>query len=109
LFDNTQKTLCYNAFSNEEKGNSTFVQIDFDENFLANFLRDLYQRKIQSILVEGGAILLQAFLNEELFDEIRVFKSPTAIKKGTAAPLLPTGIQLVNQVKVGEDWLSLFD
>lgn len=109
LFDNTQKTLCYNAFSNEEKGNTTFVQIDFDENFLTNFLRDLYERKIQSILVEGGAILLQAFLNEELFDEIRVFKSHNAIGKGTASPLLPTGARLVNQKKVGEDWLSWYD
>jgi diaminohydroxyphosphoribosylaminopyrimidine deaminase/5-amino-6-(5-phosphoribosylamino)uracil reductase len=108
LFDNTQKTLCYNAFRNEEKGSTTFVQIDFDENFLTNFLRDLYERKIQSILVEGGAILLQAFLNEELFDEIRVFKSPNAIKKGTAAPLLPTGIGLIQQEKVGDDWLTKY-
>jgi len=105
LFDNTQKTLCYNAFSNEEKGNTTFVQIDFDENFLTNLLRDLYNRKIQSILVEGGAILLQAFLNEGLFDEIRVFKSPNAIGNGTASPLLPTGIGLIQQEKIGHDWL----
>ena len=75
---------------------------------MTNFLRDLYERKIQSILVEGGAILLQAFLNEELFDEIRVFKSPNAIKKGTAAPLLPTGIGLIQQEKVGDDWLTKY-
>lgn len=108
LFDNTQKTLCYNAFSNEEKGGTTFVQIDFDENFLQHLLQDLYKRKIQSILVEGGAVILQTFLNEGIFDEIRIFKSPTTIGKGTAAPLLPTGIGLVRQEQIGRDWLTKY-
>jgi diaminohydroxyphosphoribosylaminopyrimidine deaminase/5-amino-6-(5-phosphoribosylamino)uracil reductase len=106
IFDNTQKTLVYNAFSSEERSQTTFVRINFDENFLRHFLQDLYNRKIQSLLVEGGAILLQAFLNEELFDEIRVFKSPDAIGKGTASPSLPTGVSLESQEKIGGDWLT---
>lgn len=106
LFDNTQKTLCYNAFRNEEKRPTTFVQIDFDENFLANLLGDLYERKIQSLLVEGGTVILQTFLNEGIFDEIRIFKSPKSIEKGTTAPLLPTGVRLLHQEKMGEDWLT---
>lgn len=109
LFDNTQKTLCYNAFRNEEKGQTTFVQIDFDENFLQYLLQDLYKRKIQSLLVEGGAVILQTFLNEGIFDEIRVFKSPNAIGKGTASPLLPMGIGLVQQEQIGRDWLAKYN
>ena len=109
LFDNTQKTICYNAFSNETEGETTFVQINFDENFLKHLLQDLYDRKIQSVLVEGGSQLLQAFLNEGLFDEIRVFKSPNPIGKGTAAPLLPTGVRFIHQEQVGTDWLSRYE
>lgn len=108
LFDNSQKTLCYNAFSNEEKGQTTFVQINFDENFLQHLLQDLYQRKIQSLLVEGGTVVHQTFLNEGIFDEIRIFKSPNAIGKGTAAPLLPAGVRLVRQTEIGGDWLTYF-
>jgi diaminohydroxyphosphoribosylaminopyrimidine deaminase / 5-amino-6-(5-phosphoribosylamino)uracil reductase len=108
LFDNTQKTLCYNAFRNEEKGQTTFVQIDFDENFLQHLLQDLYKRKNQSLLVEGGAVILQTFLNEGIFDEIRVFKSPNAIGKGTASPLLPMDVCLRQQEKIGDDWLKKY-
>lgn len=108
LFDNSQKTLCYNTFKNEELNNTTFVQIDFDENFLKHLLADLYQRKIQSVIVEGGTLILQTFLNEGFFDEIHVFKTANAIRKGTASPLLPTGVSLVNQTKIGGDWLSFY-
>lgn len=108
IFDNSQKTLLYNAFSSEEQGQTTLVRINFDEDFLMHFLQDLYRRKIQSLLVEGGAILLQAFLNEELFDEIRIFKSPDGIGKGTASPSLPSGVNLESQEKIGEDWLTKY-
>ncbi|AEI49543.1 bifunctional diaminohydroxyphosphoribosylaminopyrimidine deaminase/5-amino-6-(5-phosphoribosylamino)uracil reductase RibD [Runella slithyformis] len=109
VFDNTQKTLLYNAFSNEEEGETTFVQINFDENFIDRFLSDLHKRKIQSVLVEGGAQLLQAFLNDGHFDEIRVFTSPTPIRKGTSAPLLPTGVRLITQKQIGTDWLAYYE
>ncbi len=108
LFDNTQKTICYNAFSNEEEGETTFVQIDFDENFLPHLFKDFHSRKIQSVLVEGGSQLLQAFLNDGHFDEIRMFKSPNAIGKGTSAPLLPTGVRFTDQAKIGTDWLTCY-
>jgi len=108
LFDNTQKTRCYNAFKNEEDGQTTYVQIDFEEHFFAHLLDDLYRNKIQSLLVEGGAILLQSFLNEGIFDEIRIFKSPNAIGKGTAAPLLPLGLIQRSVENIGEDWLTIF-
>jgi diaminohydroxyphosphoribosylaminopyrimidine deaminase/5-amino-6-(5-phosphoribosylamino)uracil reductase len=108
LFDNTQKTFCYNAFRNEENGQTSFIQIDFEDNFLQHLRQNLHQRKIQSLLVEGGTVIHQTFLNEGIFDEIRIFKSPNAIGKGTAAPLLPTGVRLVHQEKVGDDWLSWY-
>lgn len=108
LFDNTQKTFCYNAFKNEEKGQTTLVQIDFDEGFLNHLLQDLYNRKIQSLLVEGGSLLLQTFLNEGIFDEIKVFKSSNAIGKGTTAPVLPTGVTQKKVEKIGGDLLTTF-
>jgi diaminohydroxyphosphoribosylaminopyrimidine deaminase / 5-amino-6-(5-phosphoribosylamino)uracil reductase len=109
VFDNTQKTIIYNAFSNEEEGETTFVQINFDENFIDRFLVDLHKRKIQSVLVEGGTQLLQAFLNDGHFDEIRVFTSPNSIGRGTSAPLLPTGVRFVTQKQIGTDWLAYFE
>ncbi|MFN4146399.1 MAG: bifunctional diaminohydroxyphosphoribosylaminopyrimidine deaminase/5-amino-6-(5-phosphoribosylamino)uracil reductase RibD [Runella sp.] len=108
LFDDSQPTLCYNAFKNDIKGQTTFVPIDFDDMFLENLMADLHRRKIQSLIVEGGSELLQSFLNKGLFDEIRIFKSPLILGKGTSAPLLPVGIALHNTQKTGVDWLMYY-
>ncbi len=37
----------------------------------------LYQRKIQSLLVEGGRQLLQSFIDDELWDEAYIEKCPS--------------------------------
>jgi diaminohydroxyphosphoribosylaminopyrimidine deaminase/5-amino-6-(5-phosphoribosylamino)uracil reductase len=76
--------------------NLDFVAIDFNDHFPQNLLTDLHARKIQSLLVEGGARLLQTFINQNLWDEIRVFKSPNTISEGIAAPILPENIYLKN-------------
>jgi diaminohydroxyphosphoribosylaminopyrimidine deaminase/5-amino-6-(5-phosphoribosylamino)uracil reductase len=68
---------------------TTWITIDFDENILTTILVHLHQRGIQSLLVEGGAVLLNAFLKEGLWDEGRVLTSPVKLRQGIAAPVLP--------------------
>jgi diaminohydroxyphosphoribosylaminopyrimidine deaminase/5-amino-6-(5-phosphoribosylamino)uracil reductase len=51
--------------------------------------------------------VLQSFLNQGLYDEIRVFKSPHCVGKGTAAPRLTQGSNPPPQEKNGEDWLYI--
>jgi diaminohydroxyphosphoribosylaminopyrimidine deaminase / 5-amino-6-(5-phosphoribosylamino)uracil reductase len=60
----------------------------FETADVAEILQQLYAQKIQSVLVEGGSKLLQSFINQGLFDEVRVFKSPKKIGAGVAAPVL---------------------
>lgn len=55
---------------------------------LPEILDDLYQRGIQSLIVEGGAKLLQSFINQELWDEARVETSMLLLGKGVASPIL---------------------
>ena len=55
---------------------------------LEEMLADLYERSIQSLMVEGGAKLLQSFIDEELWDEARIETAPFSIEKGTKAPFL---------------------
>ena len=56
-------------------------------------VRSLFERNIQSLIVEGGAKLLQSFLNENLWDEIQVEIAPFQLKSGIAAPT-PKGVLL---------------
>lgn len=77
------------------KDNSTPTVIYTHES-LREILTDLYEHGIQSLLVEGGASLLQSFINEGLWDEARIETSPSRLDAGTAAPIL-TNAQL-------QDW-----
>lgn len=50
--------------------------------------RILYEKGIQSIIIEGGAKTLQRFIDAGFWDEARVFKGTTSFGKGTKAPVL---------------------
>jgi diaminohydroxyphosphoribosylaminopyrimidine deaminase/5-amino-6-(5-phosphoribosylamino)uracil reductase len=51
-------------------------------------LNILYQREIQSVIVEGGAALLQSFIEQDLWDEVRIITSTQRIGNGVSAPNL---------------------
>ncbi|MDE6271512.1 MAG: bifunctional diaminohydroxyphosphoribosylaminopyrimidine deaminase/5-amino-6-(5-phosphoribosylamino)uracil reductase RibD [Muribaculaceae bacterium] len=60
---------------------------------LGQFLNRLYkEEKITSLMVEGGTMTLQEFLNEGLFDEVRVEVSPIRLRNGIPAPDLPLNL-----------------
>lgn len=48
--------------------------------------RILYEKDIQSVIIEGGAKTLQRFIDADLWDEARVFTGKTTFGKGTKAP-----------------------
>ena len=60
-------------------------------------LEYLYSEGKQSLVVEGGAQTLQAFLDRGLWDEIRVETAPVTLAAGVRAPQLPDGIELESQ------------
>lgn len=60
-------------------------------------LQHLYNEKKQSLIVEGGAETLKQFIDENLWDEIRIeTNSNLTIQQGVAAPELPKNAVLVN-------------
>ena len=52
-------------------------------------LHELYERKMQSVIVEGGRKVLDAFIDAELYDEVRILRSPQRLGSGLPAPTLP--------------------
>lgn len=88
------------------KDNSTPTVIYTHEN-IEEILADLYVRGIQSLLVEGGAKLLQSFIDKGLWDEARIETAPFCLGEGVQAPILAeaklAGKQVFCQNKV-ETW-----
>ncbi|WP_338877191.1 bifunctional diaminohydroxyphosphoribosylaminopyrimidine deaminase/5-amino-6-(5-phosphoribosylamino)uracil reductase RibD [Spirosoma sp. SC4-14] len=103
LFDNAQPTLVYNFLKTDLTGETTYCRLNADEPLLPQLLTDLYTRRIQSVLVEGGTTLLQSFIDAGLWDEMRVFRSRTMLQAGVKAPVVQGN--LVRSELVGDDEL----
>jgi diaminohydroxyphosphoribosylaminopyrimidine deaminase/5-amino-6-(5-phosphoribosylamino)uracil reductase len=96
LFDGAVKTIVFNQVKHEEKNNVMFYRLASGEDIIAGLLNALYQLKIQSVMVEGGAKLLQSFIDQNYWDEARVITNEQLmIDGGIEAPELKNN-SLVN-------------
>ena len=88
LYNNEAATWIINEKKEGLQGNIHFINIVFNESLIANLLHKLFEHKIVSLIVEGGAELLNNFINNELWDEARVFTGSQLLQEGLVAPIL---------------------
>ncbi|MBO3699363.1 bifunctional diaminohydroxyphosphoribosylaminopyrimidine deaminase/5-amino-6-(5-phosphoribosylamino)uracil reductase RibD [Fabibacter sp. E12] len=105
LFDGQQRTLVYNAQKSQSAHNLEYINVG-EENYLTFILKDLYDRKIQSIIIEGGSALLSSFIEQGLWDEARIFTANMEFEKGIAAPIVEG--QMLDSLQIGNDNLSIY-
>ena len=84
LFCDGGNTLIYNEMKDEIKGNVEWAKLDTTEP--EAWLRDLYSRGITSVMVEGGANVLQQLLDAGTWNEIRIETAPITLAGGIKAP-----------------------
>jgi len=97
LLDGCAPTVCYNEQKNQKSVNIEYVKID-SQNYIENIIQDLYNRKITSLIVEGGAYLLQTFIDAGLWDEAIVFQSSNKLITGIKAPKLNITHQRIEEL-----------
>ena len=85
LFDDTHPTLVLTTKSKAKTKNTTYLKLDFN-NLVIELLDYLSSINIQSLIVEGGAKTLQSFIDNELWDEARIYTSEKKFKGGTLSP-----------------------
>ncbi|MFC6996727.1 bifunctional diaminohydroxyphosphoribosylaminopyrimidine deaminase/5-amino-6-(5-phosphoribosylamino)uracil reductase RibD [Rufibacter roseus] len=108
LLDDSLPTLIYTLAEKPSLAQTEFVKLAQVEDFLEQLLQDLYQRNVQSVLVEGGTKLLEAFLQKNIWDEIRVLKSKTTIlHEGVQAPTL-SGRPVISRGTLGNDEIIFY-
>ncbi len=105
LFDGTQPTIVFHQRENQTIPEHPNV-IHALTNSLIHSLTTLHERKIQSVLVEGGTALLNSFIEAGLWDEMRVFRSQTMLGVGIAAPNVQG--KIMSREMVGADELTLY-
>jgi len=108
IFNNEAKTIVFNKMKHEENENLFFYQVTDDVSFVHQVTNALYQLKILSVIVEGGAKLLQSFIDEGMWDEARVIGNrQLAIGNGLPAPLL-TNCEKTDEENVFSDTIDFY-
>lgn len=69
-----------------------YEKIDFSKNVAKQIVDVLYKNKIQSIIIEGGKQTLQTFIDENLWDETKIFIGDAIFNSGVEAPVFKAKI-----------------
>lgn len=110
LFDGSSPTVVFTAKTRESLlgKNVEHIVLDFSKGVLPQIMEYLHTRKINSLLVEGGAVLLQSFIDAGLWDLVRVETNPgLAVGVGVKAPCL-SGAVKTEEKRYGSNVVSVF-
>ena len=104
LFDSDSKTIVFNAIKTEEIDSNYFIKITLN-NLIENILSELYKQNIQSIIIEGGRKTLQSFIDENMWDEARIFTANKELTDGVKSPNIKG--EIIEETEVGWDSLEV--
>jgi diaminohydroxyphosphoribosylaminopyrimidine deaminase/5-amino-6-(5-phosphoribosylamino)uracil reductase len=108
IFNRDARTVVFNKTRHEENENVLFYQVTDDVSIVHQVVNALYQLKILSVIVEGGARLLQSFIDEGMWDEARVIGNrQLAIGNGLPAPSL-TNCQQLSEENIFSDTIHFY-
>lgn len=85
--------------------NCIYENAIFDNKLTRTIANILYNYGIQSIIIEGGKKTLQSFIEDNFWDEARVFIGNIHFKNGLKAPIINRNFQTRNII---DDQLKLF-
>jgi diaminohydroxyphosphoribosylaminopyrimidine deaminase/5-amino-6-(5-phosphoribosylamino)uracil reductase len=104
IFSKDSKTIILSKNENSSISENVRI-INFDKmDFILNVL---YEMKIQSVIIEGGTKTIKKFLDNDLWDSIRVFKGMKNIENGIKGPKID--FNNFKQTNSGNDYLYILD
>lgn len=87
ILDQSAPTIILNQHINKTEGENDFIQINFEREIIPQINDLLFQKNLQSVIIEGGAKLLQTFIDTGFWDEARIITNQTlCIENGIASP-----------------------
>ena len=85
-----------------------YVQLNESLPMMPQILKTCYDQQIQSVLVEGGAALLQSFIDLNIWDEARVIRNNNLfVETGLNSPVLKDE-SFIQTNKLGSDTIHYF-
>ncbi len=107
LYNDNAKTIIFNEIKTEVQENIHYIQMEDMQFYLPQKIAfQLYLMDIQSVIIEGGANIINQFIQGNLWDEARVFTSGTSWLEGLAAPQINGFIS--EQHQIDRDQLTIY-
>lgn len=107
IFNDAAKTIIFNEVKSAEVKSIHYVQMEDMNYYLPQKIAfQLYLMDIQSVIIEGGAHILNQFIAANLWDEARIFKSKSTWNEGVKAPDLKG--TLIQTVQLAADELTIY-
>lgn len=89
IFNGAAKTIVFNEIKSDYSEKLQYVQMEDMQYYLPQKIAfQLYLMDIQSVIIEGGANILNQFIQAGLWDEARVFNASSNWETGIAAPAI---------------------
>jgi diaminohydroxyphosphoribosylaminopyrimidine deaminase/5-amino-6-(5-phosphoribosylamino)uracil reductase len=106
VFNGETKTLVFTEKPQKNSENLEFIEVNFDENLPKQICNVLFEKEIQSLIIEGGAKTVQSFIDAELWDEAWVFTGNNQFHKGIKSPVFQG--ELTKKQAILEDVLNIY-
>ena len=96
----------YQVFNSEAKTiRLTSDIIDLQKPLASEICKALYSHQINSVIIEGGQKTLQTFIDENLWDEARIFSSELHLDNGIQSPQIKGNLS--TEKKISSDRLKI--
>ncbi len=87
IYDGMLETIIFTSIKNIKNNNNVSLEkINFSKNVTKQILKVLYKREIQSVIIEGGTKTLQSFIDQDLWDEAKIFTGDVCFNDGIKSP-----------------------
>lgn len=107
VFDGNPPSWVFSAHPESCPKAGRIIPAAFGKEFIPFLLSYLAGNSITSLMVEGGTVLLNSFLEGGWWDEARIFTAPLKLGKGMKAPAL--NLTPKAEYKIQEDLLQIFE
>ncbi len=88
IFNGINQTIVLTTKDKSSDNNVKYLQLNENNFTVDSMLKVLHEQNIQSVLVEGGAKLIQTFIDAGCWDEARIITGNIFLKDGVPSPHL---------------------
>ncbi len=108
IFNLDAETMLFTSLENQKihKLHQKFLLDRSKQNFIPFVLETLFKKKVKSLIVEGGQKILQSFIDQNLFDEVRVLQSSNRMDEGIKAPVFSDSFQ--ENYDIGDNSVKIY-